>query len=190
MLKQVETMISEQELILGCKKGKSKYQKLLYEKYSAKMLAICSRYFQTKDEAQDALQDGFIKVFTKIEEFRFEGSFEGWIKRIMVTTSLNLHRQNLKHYYHTDIDQEGFQVQDYSIDYDNLHVEDIMNLIQSMPNGYKLVFNLFEIEGYSHAEIAEMLEVSVNTSKSQLLKARKYLQKRIGFKVEEIYENE
>lgn len=183
-------MISEQELILGCKKGKSKYQKLLYEKYASRMLAICSRYFQSKDEAQDALQDGFIKVFTKIDEFRFEGSFEGWVKRIMVTTSLNLHRQNLKHYFHTDIDQEGFQLPDYSMDYDCLQLEDMMNLIQSLPNGYKIVFNLFEIEGYSHAEIAEMLDISINTSKSQLLKARKFLQKRLGVKVEELKENE
>jgi RNA polymerase sigma factor (sigma-70 family) len=177
--------ISEDEIVAGCKKGKAKYQKLLYDKYSSRMLGVCARYFQSIEEAQDALQDGFIKIFTKMDEFRFEGSFEGWMRRVMVTTSLNLHRQNLKHYYHTDINDEGFQYHDKSVDYDHLQIEDMMNEIRNMPNGYKLVFNLYEIEGYNHAEIAEMLSISVNTSKSQLLKAKRYLRKRLNVNIVE-----
>ena len=93
-------MISEQDLVKGCQKGKAKYQRLLYKRYAPKMLGVCMRYFRTRDEAQDALQDGFVKVFTKIKDFRGSGSLEGWIRRIMVNTSLNLHRDNLKRMYH------------------------------------------------------------------------------------------
>lgn len=173
-------MISEEEIIKACLKGKSKYQKLLYEKYSGLMFGVCLRYFKSREEAQDALQDGFIKVFTKLHEFRFEGSFEGWIRRIMVTTSLNLHKKDLKHYYHEDVAGDGFQLKDESMDFDNLQVEDMMKVIRDMPNGYKLVFNLYEIEGYAHNEIGEMLNISANTSKSQLMKAKRYLRKRLN----------
>lgn len=174
-------MISEEEIIKACLKGKSKYQKLLYEKYSGLMFGVCLRYFKTREEAQDAMQDGFVKVFTKLNEFRFEGSFEGWIRRIMVTTSLNLHKKDLKHYYHEDVAGGGFQLKDESMEYDSLQVEDMLKIIREMPNGYKLVFNLYEIEGYAHNEIGEMLNISANTSKSQLMKAKRYLRKRLNY---------
>jgi RNA polymerase sigma-70 factor (ECF subfamily) len=133
------------------------------------------RYFQYPEQAQDAMQDGFVKVFEKLETYRGEGSFEGWIRRIMVTTSLNLHRKNLKHYFHEDVDEIHERILDEAADFDALHVEEIMKLIQALPPGYQLVFNLYEIEGFSHQEIADELGVSINTSKSQLLKARRYL---------------
>jgi len=172
-------MISEQKLIKEIKRGKPKYQKLLFETYAPKMLGVCSRYFQTIEEAEDALQDGFVKVFSNINSFRGNGSFEGWIRRIMVNTSLNLHRKNLKHYYHVDIADTETRIADTRLNFDQLDVQDLLNMIQELPNGYRIVFNLYEIEGYSHKEIADELGVSVNTSKSQLLKARRKLREKL-----------
>jgi len=133
------------------------------------------RYFKSKDEAQDALQDGFVKVFTKIENFRGHGSLEGWIRRPMVNTSLNLLRNNLKHAFHADVDDEKVHIVDSSVDYDRFQVDDIMKLIQNLPKGYRIIFNMYEIDGYAHKEIAQKLNISINTSKSQLLKARRHL---------------
>ena len=172
-------MISEQDLVKGCQKGKAKYQRLLYERYAPKMFGICMRYFHSKEEAQDALQDGFVKIYSKIKDYRGEGSFEGWIRRIMVNTSLNLYRNNLKRMYHADVDDAKVQIADSSVDYDRFNVQDIMKLIQDLPAGYRIIFNMFEIDGYAHKEIAEALQISVNTSKSQLLKARAYLRKEL-----------
>ena len=168
-------MVSEKDLIEGCQKGKAKLQKLLYERYAPKMFGVCMRYFHTKEEAQDALQDGFVKVFTKINAFRGQGSFEGWIRRIMVNTSLNLIRSNLKHQYHEDVADAKIQIADFSVEFDQFNVQDIMKLMQDLPNGYRVVFNMYEIDGFSHKEIADELNISVNTSKSQLLKARRSL---------------
>ena len=172
-------MVSERGLIEGCQKGKAKLQRLLYERYAPKMLGVCMRYFRSKDEAQDALQDGFVKVYTKINDFRGQGSFEGWIRRIMVNTSLNLIRNNLKHLYHEDVDDVRIQIADANVEFDQFNVQDILRLIQKLPSGYKVVFNMFEIDGFSHKEIADELNVSVNTSKSQLLKARRHLRKEL-----------
>jgi len=172
-------MVSEKNLVKGCQKGKAKFQRLLYERYAPKMLGVCMRYFHSKDQAQDALQDGFVKVYTKIENFRGQGSLEGWIRRIMVNTSLNLLRDNLKHAFHADVDDVKVYIADPSVDYDHFHVEDIMKLIQDLPKGYRIIFNMYEIDGYAHKEIAEELQISVNTSKSQLLKARRYLRKEL-----------
>jgi RNA polymerase sigma-70 factor (ECF subfamily) len=172
-------MISEKDLVKGCQRGKAKYQKLLYERYAPKMLAVCMRYFRTREEAQDALQDGFIKVFTNIGSFRGDGSLEGWIRRIMVNTSLNLYRNNLKRMYHLDVDDAQVQIADVSVDFDRFNVEDIMRLVQKLPDGYRIVFNMYDIDGYSHKEIAAKLSISVNTSKSQLLKARRHLKKEL-----------
>ncbi|RLD66819.1 MAG: RNA polymerase subunit sigma-70 [Bacteroidetes bacterium] len=168
-------MISENDLVKGCQRGKAKSQRLLYELYAPKMLGVCMRYFHTKDEAQDALHDGFVKIYSKIKDFRGEGSFEGWIRRIMVNTSLNLYRHNLKRMYHADVDDERVQIADSSMSFDQFNVQDIMKLIQGLPDGYRIIFNMYEIDGYAHKEIAEALQISVNTSKSQLLKARKHL---------------
>ncbi len=170
-------MISEIDLINGCKKGDKKAQKTLYDKYAAKMLGVCIRYFRDIEEAEDALQEGFIKIFNNIDKFRNEGSFEGWIRRIIVNTSLNCYKSNLKHYYGTDYEEIEEFIEDEKLKFDNLSVEFLLKVIQDLPEGYRLVFNLYEIEGYSHKEIAEMLGVSVNTSKSQLMKAKRSLQK-------------
>lgn len=173
-------MISEHKLLKECRRGNAKYQRMLYERFSAKMLAVCARYFQSIDEAQDALQDGFIKVFASIGSFREEGSLEGWVRRIMINTSLNLHRKNLKHYYHVDLGETETRIADERQSSDNLEVQDMLKMIQKLPNGYRIVFNLYEIEGYSHQEIADELNVSVSTSKTQLLKAKRKLREQIN----------
>lgn len=178
-------MISEQELIRKCLKGHSKSQKMLFELYAPKMMAVVVRYFSSTEEAQDALQDGFIKVFTKLQEYSGLGSFEGWIRKIMINTSLNLIRKNLKHNFHVDIDDVHEFVEDENQSYDWMTTQDMLRLVQEMPNGYRTVFNLYEIEGFHHNEIAAELGISVNTSKSQLLKAREYLRKRVSIIYEE-----
>jgi len=143
------------------------------------MFGVCQRYFTSEDQAEDALQEGFIKVFGKLGDFRNEGSLEGWIRRIMVTTSLNYHRDHRKHYYHTDLDDLFDGSSDEMFSSDQFTLEDLMKILRALPAGYRHVFNLFEIEGYSHKEIADMLGVSVNTSKSQLSKARRLLQRKL-----------
>lgn len=173
-------MISDEELIKRCLKGVPKYQKMLFDNYAPKMYGVVSRYFSSQAEAQDALQDGFVKVFSKLQDYSGIGSFEGWIRRIMITTSLNLIRKNLKHQFHMDIDEIQDFVEDEAQDYDRFTTREMLDVIQKMPHGYRTIFNLYEIEGYRHNEIASELGISVNTSKSQLLKARQYLRKRIS----------
>jgi len=173
-------MISDEEIIKGCIDGDKKFQRLLYEKYASSMLGVCIRYFKDTEEAEDALQEGFIKVFKNIKKFRFEGSFEGWIRRIMINTALNYYRSNLKHYFHSDITENENKIvfdKDFNQDF---YVEDLLKIVRDLPPGYRMIFNLFEIEGYSHKEIATQMKISKNTSKSQLLKARKLLQKKLA----------
>ena len=168
-------MISEAEIISGCIKGDKKAQKALYDKYSAKMLGVCIRYFRSVDEAEDALQEGFIRVFKNIDKFRNEGSFDGWIRRIIVNTALNFYKSNLKHYYAVDYAEIEESLEDDKLNFDNLSVEYLLKMIQLLPEGYRLIFNMYEIEGYTHKEISEMLGISINTSKSQLMKSKKLL---------------
>lgn len=171
---------SEEEIVEGCKKGSKKAQKLLYDLYSRKYYGICLRYFRNSNEAEDALQEGFIRIFNSIDKFRFEGSFEGWMRKIIVNTSINFYKANLKHCYNADYEDLEEIIEDENTSYDGLTVDLMLNTIKELPDGYRLVFNLFEIEGYSHKEIAEMLEISINTSKSQLMKAKKILQKKLS----------
>lgn len=177
-------MVSEEKIIEGCLKGKRSAYYQLYSQYSKVMLGICLRYARNTSEAEDILQDGFVKIFQNIHKYSFKGSFEGWMKRIMINTALNHNRNNLKHYFHADIDEiEDYTVIDSEVVVDKmefpLNSDELMVLIQELPNGYRTVFNLYVFEGYAHKEIAEMLEISENTSKSQLSKARKYLKNKI-----------
>lgn len=172
-------MILEQDILKKCLEGDSKAQETLYNRFAPSMLGVCCRYFKTIEEAEDALQEGFIKVFANLKKFRGEGSLQGWIRRVIINTALNEYRSNQKHYFHSDIHElEEFIIDESKLG-DKFDVEDLLKLVQNMPDGYRVVFNLYEVEGYSHKEIAAMLKISKNTSKSQLLKARKYLQKEI-----------
>jgi RNA polymerase sigma-70 factor (ECF subfamily) len=176
----IRLMSADNQLIEGCRANNRKAQKAIFEKYKNSMLGVCMRYCKSKDEAEDVLMEAFMTVFSEIHSFRGEGSFEYWIKRIMINSSINNYRKNLKHYFHTDIDDidDRKMVKNENIEVSS--VKDIMKVVQKLPEGYRVVFNLYAIEGYKHKEIAKMLEITVGTSKSQLSKARKMLQSKIS----------
>jgi len=182
-------MIHDSEIVKGCLKGSLKMQKALYDRFASKMLGVCLRYARDTEEAEDMLQEGFIKVFLKLGEFRGEGSFEGWIRRIMVNTAINYYMRFKKHLYQQDLKEIEEITEDQQVVFDHLHVKDLLTLVQNLPVGYRTVFNLYEIEGYQHKEIAEMMDISVSTSKTQLLHARRLLQKRLGSYSREIVKN-
>ena len=170
---------NEKEIIAGCLKKKRSAQKALYDKYHPMLLGICLRYAKTKVEAEDVLLMGLTRIFKKIDTYNGEGSFEGWMKKIMVNESIDNYRKNLKTYFHKDF--ENLTSDDIGYDYipDNFSVNDILSSIQKLPDGYRIVFNMFAIEGYSHKEIAKKLDISESTSKTQLLKARKKLRQKL-----------
>lgn len=172
-------MSDHEELIRGCKNGNRSAQEKLFKLYAGKMLGVCVRYFQDRVEAEDVLQDGFIKVFQKIDSFRNDGSFEGWIRKIMVNTALEQYRKNKNLYAVVDAEEvqedltENFLIESMDAKY-------LLKLIHELPSGYKAVFNLYAIEGYGHKEIAELLGISEGTSKSQLARARALLKKKLS----------
>ncbi|GAB7256581.1 RNA polymerase sigma factor [Polaribacter sp. OB-PA-B3] len=161
-------------------------QQKLFEQHSPKMLGVCRQYVKDLHHAEDLMLQGFLKVFTNLEKFKHEGSFEGWIRRIMVNTCISyLRKKNL-----VDLSDEDFVFNDAATEsLENTSVEDIQKLIDKLPDGYKMVFNLFAIEGYKHSEIAKKLDISENTSKSQLFKARKLLQENYYKMNKTIHEN-
>lgn len=165
-------------LLEGCRGGERKAQENLYKALSARMMAVCLRYAKDTYEAEDMLQMGFVKVFTKISEFRSDGSFEGWIRRIMVNTAIEIYRKNLRTMNVVDIDEVYDQPQS-TFDMSQLETKDLMKLIQQLSSGYRMVFNMYVIEGYSHREIAETLGISEGASKSQLSRARAILKEKI-----------
>ena len=177
------------QIISDCKRGKSYAQERIYDLYSSAMLGICARYAKNIAEAEDILQESFVKVFSKISKYDFNtvNSFSAWIKRIVVNTALTYIRDNKKHNIFSSIDDKNFDTLTYSSDENIVEYpisqEDILKIIQELPLGYKLVFNLYVFEKYKHQDIAIELNISVNTSKTQLFKARKLLQKKILEKV-------
>lgn len=173
----VQKFTGEQSLIEGCKKKHPKSQRELYEKFSGKMFALCLRYIKDETEAEDILIKGFMKVFNKIEQYQGEGSLEGWIRKIMINESLQYIRQNKSLFLQVDIEHAQHAINNVEAIESTLAAEDLLNIIQQLPIGYRTIFNLYAIEGYSHQEIADMLNISINTSKSQLSRARTLLQK-------------
>jgi RNA polymerase sigma factor (sigma-70 family) len=169
---------TKESLIKGCQKGNRKAQREVYDWLAPKMLTICRRYIRDANEAESIMITGFMKVLDKIEQFSGNGSFEGWVRRIMVNESLLYIRKNKGMYIEVDIEYAD-ATPNYSLASENLEAEELLNLINSLPIGYRTVFNMFAIEGYSHKEIAESLAISENTSKSQLSRARKLLQTHI-----------
>jgi RNA polymerase sigma factor (sigma-70 family) len=169
--------LTDQKLVEGCKKGNAKSQRWLFDQYAGKMMTVCRRYSCDQDEAEDMLQESFIRVFQYIDQYRFEGSLEGWIRRIVVHTALRILQK--KKFHFTDID-EDLEVQSMDSDaVSNLGTEELLKLISGLPDGYRIVFNLYVLEGYDHNEIAGMLDISPVTSRSQLSKARKLLKTQI-----------
>ncbi|HEY1008895.1 MAG TPA: RNA polymerase sigma factor [Daejeonella sp.] len=165
-------------LLEGCKKGDRKAQEHLYKMLAPKMMGVCMRYAKDTYEAEDILQLGFIKVFQKVAEFRGEGSFEGWIRRIMANSAIESYRKNLRTLNVIDIDEVHDQPQS-TFDMSGLELKDLMKLVQQLSNGYRLVFNMYVIEGFSHKEIAKELGISEGASKSQLSRARSILKEKI-----------
>lgn len=159
------------QLIESCKNNDRDAQYKLYNLLSGKMFAVCLRYAKHREAAEDLLQEGFVKVFTNIEKFRGEGSFEGWVRRIVVNTAIEHYRKSTKMYPIVNIDDLNKNIP-WTNTSDELELEDLMNLINKLSQGYKTIFNLYVVEGYAHKEIAEMLEISEGTSKSQLARAR------------------
>jgi RNA polymerase sigma factor (sigma-70 family) len=168
----------EQELIDGCRRKNRQAQQALYELYSGKMYALCCRYVKDKMEAEDVLVVSFTKIFERIHQYKGDGSFEGWLRRVMVNESLTHLRKSKSMYVETDIDAADREPNYEQLD-SALEAEDLMKLIEGLPTGYRVVFNLYAIDGYSHQEIGEQLGISENTSKSQLSRARVLLQKRL-----------
>lgn len=165
-------MLSELELIEGCRRGDPDARRELYERYGRVLYAICCRYAKDRDMAQDLMHDGFIVILTKIGEFRFEGSFEGWCKRVMVNSVLGYLRKNNPLNQSVEVDSV-VQIKDGAEDVlSKLTTDDVMECIDRLPEGYKTILNLYAIEGYSHKEIGEMLNISENTSRSQYSRAR------------------
>jgi len=155
----------------GCLSGDRKAQSELYKLFSGKMFAVCLRYAKDRMEAEDMLQTGFIKIFRSASTFTTEGSLEGWIRRIMVNNAIEIHRKNRVTFI--DIDEIPSVDEHRNASYDTqLAVKDLMQLINALPIGYRTIFNLYAIEGYSHVEIAELLQISEGSSKSQLSRAR------------------
>lgn len=174
---------NEAQIIEGCVAGNRHFQEMLYHHFASKMMGVCMRYSNNYHTAEDILQEGFIKVFTYIEKYRGEGSFEGWIRRIFVNTAIEHYRKNSKMFATDDLQSlESNIINDDAVS--NLSAKDLVAYIQQMSPGYRTVFNMYVVEGYSHKEIAQMLGISEGTSKSQLARARVILQKLITDKEE------
>lgn len=171
--------MDEQQLIAGCRRGERRAQKELYDLYSRKMMGVCLRYVNDRETARDLLQDGFVKVFTNIDTYTGIGSFEGWLRRVFVNCVLEYLRRSDVLREATGLDSVAELTQPDSSAISDLSAAELMRLVQELPAGFRTVFNLFAVEGYSHKEIGEMLDISESTSRSQFLRARQLLQRKI-----------
>lgn len=171
---------SEKELIRRCLKGKPDAQRMLYEQHSSLVYAICFRYSKNSEDANDLLQETFINVFTHLKNYKSDGSFEGWTRKIAVNCAIRQYHKNLKRIDNGDLENTIDQ-SDYSDVVDELSAQELMSIINKLPDGYRLVFNMYAIEGYSHKEIGEELGISESSSRSQLSRARKMLMEMVDF---------
>ena len=167
--------ITESDLLQGCKEGNRRMQEELYRRFSPRMYAVCLRYASNAEEAEDVLQEGFIKVFKKLDSFRGEGSFEGWLRRIFVNTAIEQFRRKRYLMPVTEKEENTIEGKYFSV-LDELAEKDILALVRELSPGYRTVFNMYVIEGYTHKEIGDILGISEGTSKSQLSRAKVILQ--------------
>ncbi len=175
-----------ESIIAGCIEGKRDAQKLLYEKFASRMFSVCLKYSKNRTDAEDFLHDGFIKIFEKIGQFQHKGSFEGWIRRIMVNNILENFRKNSKYHFEEE-DKIPAIIDDNNNETEESHEEqmsynEILECIDQLPSRYKMVFNLYVIEGFSHEEISKEMGISIGTSKSNLSRARQWLKDYINEK--------
>jgi RNA polymerase sigma-70 factor (ECF subfamily) len=168
--------MTEDLIIAGCIHNHPSAQRELYNRYSSKMLSVCYRYAQSREDAEDMLQEGFIKVFTQIHTFQNKGAFEGWIRRIIVHTCINVLKKNKKFTDNVDLAHAGYlQIKEETIP-SIMQAKQVVECIRLLPLGYKTVLNLYAIEGYSHREIASMLDIEESTSRSQYTRAKSMLE--------------
>jgi RNA polymerase sigma-70 factor (ECF subfamily) len=173
--------MSDQEIIKGCAKHDRKAQKVLYDKYSRFLMGICLRYASDRDEAEDILQDSFLKVFFNINDFSGTGSFIGWLRKVAVNTAITHYHKNLKFRYNIDIDEyASSETGIESFEEDFFTSDELYKVLNELSPGYRMVFNLYAVEGYKHKEIADMLGIDTNTSKSQYSRAKTVIRDRLG----------
>lgn len=165
------------ELVQKCIDNNREGQSTVYQLYAPKLYGTCLKYARNKEEAEDNLHDGFVTIFKKMSQYTFKGSFEGWMRRIMINTSLEKYRKQ-KNVYPIDAEPVGEDTA-FEIETENVDLQLLLSCIQTLPDRYRLVFNLYVLDGFSHKEIAEMLKISENTSKSNLSRARGLLRKKL-----------
>ncbi|OQY00590.1 MAG: hypothetical protein B6I20_08510 [Bacteroidetes bacterium 4572_117] len=176
---QIYTYLSSQkDIIKGCVEGKTEAQGGLFKEYSKMLFGVCIRYTKDRSAAEDILHEGFIKIFKNIASYKGKGSFEGWMRRIMVNTALERYRKKFQMYPISEMDLDSKM--NTNVIVSELSAQELLLLIKELPPAYKMVFNLYAIDGYSHKEIGEMLNISVGTSKSNLSRARKILQTKVN----------
>jgi RNA polymerase sigma-70 factor (ECF subfamily) len=166
------SVMTDEQLVQKCNLQDPAAQRELYEKFSRKMFGVCLRYGNSKESAEDLLQEGFVKVFTKLSSFKNEGSLEGWIRRVIVNTALDHLRQQKISWSNSEIQEDALVTEQ---DFGSVDQKELLKLIQKLPDGYRTVFNLYAIEGFNHQEIAKELGINENTSKSQYSRARAQL---------------
>lgn len=177
-------MLTEEKLIELCLAGDARAQRELYQRFAAKMWVVCLRFAKDRMTAEDILQEGFVRVFGKLEQYTFEGSFEGWIRRIMINTAINYYRKNLMNASLELSFEDVFSNQATPEDaVAKLSAKELLDVVQELPEGYRIIFNLYAIDGYTHKEIGEIMGISESTSKTQYMRARVSLQERISKKL-------
>jgi len=173
-------MMSDQQIIELCARHDRKAQQVLYDKYSHLLLGVCLRYASDKAEAEDILQDSFLKIFFNIHEYSGSGSFIGWLRKVAVNTAITHYNKNLKYRYYVEIDEYvSIETGVTSFEEDFYSSEELFKVLNELPAGYRMVFNLYAVEGYKHKEIAEMLGIDTNTSKSQYSRAKAVLRSKL-----------
>lgn len=173
-------MMSEQQIIDGCAKHNRRAQQVLYDKYSRLLLGVCMRYASDKSEAEDILQESFLKIYFNIKDYSGTGSFIGWIRKVAVNTAITHYHKNLKFRYHIDIDEfVSGESGVASFEEDFFTSDELYKVLNELPAGYRMVFNLYAIEGYKHKEIAETLGIDTNTSKSQYSRAKAVIREKL-----------
>jgi RNA polymerase sigma-70 factor (ECF subfamily) len=168
-------------LVAGCLAGHRASQEAFYKRFASKMFGVVLRYAPNRDTAADLLQEGFITAFNRLEQFRHEGSLEGWVRRIMVNTAISYCRKEIRRGTQYDLEDVAYALADTApTALDGLGAEELLQLVQQLPAGFRAVFSLYAIEGYTHEEIAEALNISIGTSKSQLSRAREALRQKLA----------
>ncbi len=174
-------MIIEEELIKLCLKRDRKAQKMLYDKYSSMMMGVCRRYASDKSTAEDILQEGFTRVFLHLKTYSGKGSLTGWIRKIMINTAISYYHKHIKESWHDELDlARGVGDENENMGEMDFRYDELLNVIEKLPHGFRMVFNLYAIEGYKHREIAEILGIDTGTSKSQYSRARKIIQEKLA----------